>query len=148
VYVGEPIAVDIALYTRFQVENGGWAAVPSFDGFWTEKVFEADRFQFERRTIEGRAFGVADLKRVVVFPISPGEATIKSLGFNVAISQSSRSIFDMLGSTQSVRVDSKPITIKVLPLPESDKPAEFTGGVGKFTLAGAWTARARRTASP
>ena len=136
VYVGEPIAVDIALYTRFQIENGGWATMPTFEGFWTEKVFEADRFQFERRTVEGKTYGVADLKRVVLFPISPGETTIKPMAFNAAVAQSSQSIFDMLGSSQSVRVDSKPITIKVLPLPESDKPAEFTGGVGRFTLAG------------
>jgi len=137
VYVGEPIAIDIALYTRFQVENGGWAVVPTFDGFWNEKVFDADRFDFVRKTIDGRTFGVADLKRAVLFPISPGEATIKSMGFNVAVVQQSQSIFDMLGSTQSLRVDSKPITIKVLPLPEAGKPAEFTGGVGRFTLTGA-----------
>ena len=135
VYVGEPIALDISLVTRFQVENGGWAEQPGFDGFWTEKVFEADRFAFERRTIEGKTYGVADLKRVVLFPIAPGEATIKRMAFNVAVSQSPQSIFDMLGSAQSVRVDSKPITIKVLPLPESDRPVEFNGGVGQFTLA-------------
>ena len=135
VYVGEPIAVDISLVTRFQVENGGWAELPSFDGFWTEKVFEADRFAFERRTIYGKAYGVADLKRVLLFPITPGEANIKAMSFNVAVAQSPQSIFDMLGSSQSVRVSSKPITIKVLPLPEADKPAEFTGGVGRFTLA-------------
>jgi hypothetical protein len=40
----------------------------------------------------------------------------------------------MLGGTQNVRVDSKPIAIKVLPLPEADRPAEFTGGVGRFAL--------------
>ena len=137
VYVGEPIAVDIALYSRFQVENGGWAEVPSFDGFWTEKVYEADRFDFQRRTIDGHVFGVADLKRVVLFPIAPGEATIKSMAFNVAVAQQPQSIFDMLGSTQSLRVGSKPITIKVLPLPEAGKPAEFTGGVGQFTLTAA-----------
>ena len=135
VYVGEPIAVDISLVTRFQVENGGWAELPSFDGFWAEKVFEADRFAFERRTIDGKAYGVADLKKVVLFPITPGEANIKPMSFNVAVAQSPQSIFDMLGSSQSVRVSSKPIAIKVLPLPEADKPAEFTGGVGQFTLA-------------
>jgi hypothetical protein len=137
VYVGEPIAVDISLVTRFQVENGGWAELPSFDGFWTEKVFDADRFAFERRTIDGRAYGVADLKRSVLFPISPGDAKIKAMAFNVAIAQSPQSVFDMLGGTQNVRVDSKPIAIKVLPLPETGKTPEFTGGVGRFTLAAA-----------
>ena len=133
-YVGEPIAVNISLVTRFQVENGSWAALPSFDGFWTEKVFDADRFDFQRQTIDGKVFGVANLKQVVLFPISPGETTIKSMGFNASVMQQSQSIFDMLGGAQNVRVDSKAIPIKVLPLPEAGRPAEFTGGVGQFTM--------------
>jgi hypothetical protein len=43
----------------------------------------------------------------------------------------------MFGSAQTLRIDSKPVTLEVLPLPEKDKPAEFTGGVGRFTLAAA-----------
>jgi hypothetical protein len=133
-YVGEPITVDILLCSRFQVESGGWAELPTFDGFWAEKVFEASRFDFERRTIEGRAFGVAELKKVMLFPLTAGDVTIKPMAFNVSVAQAPRDFFDMLGSSQTVRVDSKPLALKILPLPEKDRPAEFTGGVGQFTL--------------
>jgi len=133
-YVGEPIAVDIALATRFQISNAAWAQLPSFDGFWAEKVFEANRFDFERRTIDGKAFGVAELEKVVLVPLTAGDATLKPMALNVEVAQPPRDVFDLFGSSQAVRVASKPLTLRVLPLPEAGKPAEFTGGVGQFTM--------------
>lgn len=137
VYVGEPLTVEVALCSRLQIANGGWAEVPTFDGFWTEKIFDADRFDFQRRVIDGKAYGVSLLKKSALIPISPGRATIKPLVLNVAVTQAPRDAFDFFGTTQNVRVASKPIPIEVLPLPEQGKPPEFTGGVGQFTLAAA-----------
>ncbi len=134
-YVGEPIMVEVLLCTRFQIANGGWAAVPSFDGFWAEKIFDADKFDFQRRTIDGKAYGVSVLKRVALFPLTSGRTTIKPMAFNVGVTQQ-RDMFDFFGSPQMVRIESKPVTLDILSLPEKGKPAEFTGGVGQFTLAG------------
>lgn len=135
VYVGEPITLEIALYTRLHLSNGGWAEAPAFDGFWAEKVYDAGRFDFQRRTVGGKAYDVALLKTVALFPLASGEATIKPLAFNVAVVQPPRDFFDVFGAASTVRVESKPVRIQVLPLPESGKPAEFTGGVGRFSLA-------------
>ncbi|HVP13912.1 MAG TPA: BatD family protein [Terriglobales bacterium] len=137
VYAGEPVIVEIALGTRLRIADGGWAEVPAFDGFWAEKVFDATRLDFQRRTIEGKSYDVAPLKTVALFPLAPGEVTIKPLAFNVAVVVPSRDPFGFFGGTQTVRVESKPVTIRVLPLPEKDKPKEFNGGVGRFTLAAA-----------
>lgn len=134
VFVGEPVTVEVLLCTRYQVANGGWAEMPSFDGFWTEKIFDADRFDFQRRVIDGKAYGVSLLKKAALIPIAPGRATLKPLAFNVSVSQPPRDVFDLFGSTQTVRIESKPVAIEVLPLPEKGKPASFTGGVGQFTL--------------
>src|SRR5439155_20372590 len=114
----------------------GWSSVPSFDGFWTEKLFDAERFDFQRRTLNGRSFGVALLKKVVLFPLTAGDARIQPLAFTVAVAAPPRDFFDVFGTTQTVRIESKPVVIRVLPLPEKDKPKEFTGGVGQFSLAG------------
>lgn len=134
VYVGEPVLLDVALYTRVRLVNGGWAENPAFDGFWAEKVFDAERFDFQRVTHAGRAYDMARLKTVALSPISPGEVTIKPLAFNAVVMRSSGDFFDMFGSPQNVRVESKPIAVRVLPLPEPGRPPEFTGGVGRFTL--------------
>lgn len=137
VYVGEPLTVEVSLCTRFQIANGGWAEIPAFDGFWTEKIFDADRFDFQNRVIDGRSFGVSLLKKAALIPITAGHARLKELAFNVAVQQQSRDPFDLFGSTQNLRIASKPVTIDVLPLPEAGKPAEFTGGVGQYTLTAA-----------
>ena len=134
VYVGEPITLQAAVATRFRITGGGWAEVPSFDGFWAEKVFDADKFAFQRKTIDGRAYDVSVLKKVALVPLSPGEITIKPMAFNVAVLQPTRDFFGVFGGTQTVRIESKPITLHVLALPDKDKPSAFTGGVGRFTM--------------
>ena len=137
VYVGEPVTVEVSLCTRLQLSNAGWAEMPAFDGFWAENLFDADRFEFQRRVIEGKAYDVSLLKKVALFPLSPGTATLKPMSFNVSVTQPSRDFFDMFGATQTVRIQSKPVPITVLPLPETGKPKEFTGGVGRFTMTAA-----------
>ncbi len=143
VYVGEPLLLDVSLLTRFQISNGGWAEVPAFEGFWVEKVFDAERFDFQRRTIDGKSFAVAPLKKSILFPLSPGVATIKPMSFNVSVAQAPRDFFDAFGTSQAVRIRSKPVTIQVLDLPERDRPAEFSGGVGQFD----WAANLDRAAT-
>jgi hypothetical protein len=148
VYLGEPVTVEVALATRFQISNGGWAAAPTFDGFWTEKIFDADKFDFQRRTIAGKTYGVSLLKKAALFPLSPGPTTIKPMAFNLEVVQTSRDIFDMFGGSQTVRVESKPVTIEVLPLPDKGKPASFTGGVGQFALSAALDRTATTNSEP
>jgi hypothetical protein len=148
VFVGEPVLLEVSLYVRLRVTDGGWAEMPTFDGFWAEKVYDATRFDFQRRTLAGKAYDVSRLKAVALFPLSPGEITLKPMAFNVAVTQTSRDFFDVFGTTQTVRVESKPVTIKVLPLPEKGKPGEFTGGVGRFTLSGALDRAATTNSEP
>ena len=148
VFVGEPVVVEVSLCTRLRITDGGWAEVPAFDGFWAEKIYDASRFEFQRRTLDGKAYDVARLKTVALFPLSPGEITLKPLVFNVAVMQTSRDFFDMFGTTQTVRAESKPVTIRVLPLPEKEKPREFTGGVGQFTFSGALDRTATTNSEP
>jgi hypothetical protein len=56
------------------------------------------------------------------------------MAFTAAVVQPPRDFFDMFGSSQTVRIESKPVTLNVLALPENGKPKEFTGGVGQFTM--------------
>jgi hypothetical protein len=104
VFVGEPVLLEVSLYVRLRVTDGGWAEMPTFDGFWAEKVYDATRFDFQRRTLAGKAYDVSRLKAVALFPLSPGEITLKPMAFNVAVTQTSRDFFDVFGTTQTVRV--------------------------------------------
>jgi len=133
-YVGEQVNVEFSLYNRFQINGVGDVQFPSFSGFWPEKIYDADKLNFQRKVIDGKQFEVALLKKTALFPVTSGEVEIGPLSMNVGVVQGSRDIFDMFGTTQTVKVESKPLLLTVLPLPESGKPVEFTGGVGRFTM--------------
>ena len=76
--------------------------------------------------------------------LKPGTFTLKTLPAQIVIRKESksapRSILEQLfGGGNSfeefpVAVQSKDVNIKVIPLPEKNKPQEFSGSVGKFTL--------------
>ncbi|MBI5805841.1 protein BatD [candidate division TA06 bacterium] len=134
VYQGEQVNVEFSLYNRFQISGVGDVQMPSFSGFWPEKIYDADKLNFQRKVVDGKQFEVALLKKTALFPVTSGEVEIGPLSMNVGVVQGSRDIFDMFGTTQAVKVESKPLRLTVLPLPESGKPAEFTGGVGRFTM--------------
>ena len=133
VYVGEQVTVEFTLYNRFQISDAGIAGLPTFSGFWTEKIFEADKFTWKQKVLDGKQYQYMMLKKVALFPMSGGELAVSPMTLNIAVVQASRDFFDFFGSSKTVKIESKPVTITALPLP-ADKPAEFTGGVGKFSL--------------
>jgi hypothetical protein len=134
VYQGEQVNVEFSLYNRFQISGVGDVQFPSFIGFWPEKIYEAEKLNFQRQVVDGRQFEVALLKKTALFPVTSGEVEIGPLSMNVGVVQGPRDFFDMFGTTQTVKVESKPLRLTVLPLPENGQPAEFTGGVGRFTM--------------
>jgi len=133
VYVGEQVTVDFTLYNRFQVSDARIAEMPTFSGFWTEKVFDAEKFNWEQKTHDGKQYQYMMLKKVALFPMSSGELAVSPMTLNIAVVHASRDFFDFFGNSKAVKIESKPVIITALSLPD-DKPVEFTGGVGKFSI--------------
>jgi hypothetical protein len=133
VYLGEEVNVEYDLWTRYNIQDVGAAQMPSFSGFWTEKIFEANQINYQRRVVNGKTFDVAVLKKMALFPMTSGDLQLDPMALTVSVIQPPRDFFDIFGTVRSVRIESKPIAVRVLPLPEP-KPPDFTGGVGKFTI--------------
>lgn len=134
VYVGEQVNVDYTLYTRLRITGMEMAEAPEFSGFWSEKLFDASKVDFHPRTVDGKKYNAMTLKRVALFPMSAGEHRAGALSLNIGVSQPPRDFFDFFGSERVARIASKPVIITALPLPEEGRPAEFSGGVGQFTM--------------
>jgi hypothetical protein len=133
VYLGEEVNVEYDLYSRYNIQEYGDWQMPTFSSFWTEKIYEANQLNFQRRVVNGKAYDFAVLKKIALFPMTSGDLRIDPIALTVAIVQPPKDFFDGFGTIRTVRVESKPITVSVLPLPEP-KPPEFTGGVGIFTV--------------
>ena len=139
VYVGEQVGVTYKLFTRYDLRNVQYGQVPTFTGFWTETVFDAQRLDMQREVVDGRAFNTALLKRLALFPTTAGKHTLEQLEVNCEIiaGRRSRGLFDFdpfnTFDTQQVRVRSGDIEIEVIPLP-AGAPKGFGGTVGQFEM--------------
>lgn len=158
-YQGQAIIVTYKLYTptnRLQVEPPDKA--PSYPGFWAEDLLkEATQYPQYYETVNGKKYIVAELRKTALYPQKSGALVIDPLVQNVVyqIKVKSRSPFaddpffsndpffknfmddSFMGTEfQNVKktLKSNSLTINVKPLPTANKPIEFSGAVGKFSL--------------
>ena len=114
--------------------------LPEFTGFLKQEL-EQGEIQTELEHYNGRNYQTAVLYRTILYPQHSGDIAIDPAHFEAIIrvqtQQRVRSIFDdFFGSYTNVTkaLTAPGVTIHVAPLP-GGKPAGFSGGVGKFTLA-------------
>lgn len=144
VYQNEPVVVTYKIYTAVSVNSYGISQLPNMVGFWSEEFPAPQRPRIYDEVIDGRQFKVAEIKKLALFPQSPGSKTLEPLTVECEVQlprRRSRDIFDsffddpFFGRTVRQPIRSNPITIDVMPLPEEGKPADFSGAVGSFTIA-------------
>jgi hypothetical protein len=156
-YIGETIVATYKLYVHpdLNIVNVSVPKMPSFNGFWTQD-FGIKELKFTTEVVNGTPYRVADLKQVVLIPQQKGTLTIDPMEIEFLVRllikqqpqrKKYRDPFDMLFDDPffndpffSTRykdfpftVRSKPVSIKVLPLP-TPEPADFHGGVGNLQM--------------
>lgn len=152
-YVGEPIIASFKLYTRLRSESTITGA-PSFNGFSVNDL-DVKNNGGGIEKFDGRQYNVYTLRKVQLYPLQPGDITLDPLVADnkvsfikseYANSQNGDRFYDMLENfadatspqnavvEQNVVLKSKPVTISVKPLPVENKPDDFKGGVGNFSI--------------
>lgn len=143
VYLGEQITVTHKIYTRLNLKGLQDVKFPEYNGFYSQDYSKQGQVTLESENIDGIIFNVAELKKVFLFPQRTGKIELEPIEVECIVrEQASRrpqSVFDQLfgmGTYEDklYKVKSKPLTIEVLPLPEKDKPENFSGAVGEFNF--------------
>jgi len=153
-YVGEPITASFKLYTRLRSESTITDA-PSFNGFSVSEMELNNTNSSGVEKYNGRDFNVYTLRKVQLYPLQPGKITLDPLVADnkvtfikaeYASAQSGDMFLDMMQNfadataprdaivEQHVTLQSKPVEITVKPLPDENKPADFKGCVGNFSI--------------
>jgi hypothetical protein len=115
-------------------------------GFWTEEFSLPPQPQTHYEVVDGRRFLVAEIKRLALFPASPGEKVIDPMEVDCEVRirrRSRRDLFDsffdddffgdVFGRRVRTRIASRPIKIEVKPFPPG-QPKNFSGLSGRFTM--------------
>ena len=137
-YVNEQVTLSIKFYHAVRLYSQPEYNSPQTTDFWTDMI-EPQKSYYE--TVKGRRYKVIEINSAL-FPTRSGELTIGKATVEVQVPASTRrrrdpfgsSIFDMLGRGELKTISSKPITIQVKPLPAENKPGDFSGTVGNFTI--------------
>ncbi|MBO7146105.1 MAG: protein BatD [Salinivirgaceae bacterium] len=139
-YQGQYLVATIKLYIRNK-DVSGFEDVkfPPFTGFWSSDLEAPQQIELLRENVNGQIYNTGLLKKVLLMPQRSGELTIDPMEITVLSRTRVRSnnpFDDFFGGsyrTTPYKLASKPVKINVDPLP-AGKPADFSGGVGNFTL--------------
>lgn len=155
VYIDEPVVLRFKIYRRGDVRvNNVDYDIPKMTEFLTEPPAQAQNVG----TINGIQYEVTEVK-TILYPSSTGEFTIgpgvlkgeiikriqRQKNQRRRANSPFESFFDdeddpfqsFFGSNlqaKPFRIASKTVSLKVIPLPESDKPKNFNGTVGNYKL--------------
>ncbi len=130
VYLGQGMPVQWFLYKKRQ-SSFAMNIQPHEnmqpENFWTEKVKDPSIAQFtETEEIKGQEYFRALAASYIFFPLQEGELKIDPLKLTV------KSPFSgFFTRSRPVVLESEPIDVKVLPLPQQGQ-GQFTGAVGRF----------------
>jgi hypothetical protein len=158
-YQGELITLTFKLYTptnRLQVDPPDKA--PSYPGFWAQDLLkDATQYPQYNETVNGKKYIVAELRKAALYPQKSGvlsiEPLVQDIVYQVKVKAKSpfaddpffgndpffKNFMDdsFFGSEfQNIKktLRSNAISVNVKPLPTANRPLDFTGSVGQFTM--------------
>ncbi len=151
-FVGEPVTATFKLYSRLESKSD-IVKNPGFYGFTVQDMVNLDDKLTAVENINGKNFDVHIIRKVQLYPLRPGTFNIDAMEVQnkVEFSKSAVSkkteqeivegVFENadVGEKASMAVfennmNTQPVAITVKPTPQKNKPEEYNGATGNFTI--------------
>jgi hypothetical protein len=141
VFVNEQAILTVRFYSSVPLLGNPEYVPPKLEGVLTEDLPPLRNYN---ANFKGRTYGVTEIK-TALFPMQTGRRTIGAatvrcqLQQDMALDPFSQDFFDRffsqgLNPAQTKTIASQPLQLEVAALPVAGRPADFSGGVGRFTL--------------
>jgi hypothetical protein len=154
-YVGEPIVATYKLYSRLSSESRVTKR-PYLNGFSVYDMVDPSSDPVSVEKLNGKAYTVHIIRKTQLIPLQPGNIDLDPVEVENTVhfvkggghqephhtGNAIRDLLDQLTGEQeagpeiseNVTLDTKPLTITVKPLPDENKPANYNGAVGNFSV--------------
>lgn len=154
-YVGEGVMVTYKFYSRINTTSQVLKR-PSLTGFSVVEMVDAYESKPDIEIYNGQRYYVNLVRKVQLFPLQAGKfelepAQISSTVHFMKIGKDAKNgnsdelsqllqksgadnSFSMTPYDHATTVQSQPLTLEAIPLPENGQPQNFSGGIGAFTL--------------
>ncbi|HVW60247.1 MAG TPA: BatD family protein [Puia sp.] len=161
-YVGEPIVATYKLYSRLSSESRVTKR-PSLNGFSVYDMVDPTTDVPSVERLNGKAYTVHTIRKTQLIPLQAGTIDLDPVEVENTVhfvkgtkqqerhssGNALRDFFDQMSDDdnmgpeidENVTLDTKPVSITIKPLPEENKPANFNGAVGSFTIQASLTNR-------
>ena len=137
-YLNEAITVVYKLYVAQGTGVRNWRELdsPRYSDFWSQNIDVKGVNNIQNGTYKGEDYRYVVLKKAVLYPQKIGKLIIEPLSLDVTVEVPSqrRDIFGRSTTPVNRTISSGNRTINVKPLPENEKPKDFSGAVGNFDL--------------
>ncbi len=135
-YLNEPITVVYKLYFSNNIGITNWRELnkPKYNNFWSQNI-DIKQLVLEQGKYNGENYRFVVLRKTVLYPQKSGKLEIEplSLDVDVQLPSNRRNIFgQVMVVADNKRVSAGAKTIMVRSLPETGKPKDFSGAVGRF----------------
>ena len=152
VFEQEAFVLTYKIYTRetkLQLNN---AKLPDFKGFHSQEIEMATNAKWTTEHYQGRNYYTTVYRQFVLFPQQSGKLYIDPAQFQMTVGKPVQSAdpFDAFfnGGSSVIEIEKNiatpKIAINVNPLP-AGKPANFSGGVGEFTISSSINSKELKT---
>jgi hypothetical protein len=138
VYQNEKLVYKFSFYSNVALASNPEYFAPDFSGFWNDGSKPSNRIE----NIDGAEYSVSEVE-TLLYPIETGNKTISPTRLKIAVMDFSSpsslddffgSFFQGMGQRQVKTLESEEIKIRVLPLPQENRPADFYGAIGDFKI--------------
>lgn len=151
-YEQEALVYTVKLYSSYApIKFIGATEAPKFDGFVVEESDETSK-SLHYETYNGQEYATAIIARYIIFPQMTGKLTVKGNTYTVSTDEQEYyddPYFRMLTVRRPIQLNVTPndlvIDVKALPSPQ---PADFSGGVGQFSISSSLPAATLKTNQP
>ena len=135
-FVNEPITVVYKLYFSYNIGITNWQELskPKYNDFWSQNI-DIKQLVAQDGMFKGERYRYVVLRKTVLYPQKSGKLEIEPLSLDIdcQVPTNRRNFWGQVLMTEdSKRVSAGSKVINVKPLPESGKPEDFSGAVGKF----------------
>ncbi|MGM0635388.1 MAG: BatD family protein [Bacteroidota bacterium] len=135
-YLNEGIYVVYKLFIGRNVNIRNFRPIddPKFKDFWNQNI-DIDELELKEGEYAGEPYQYVELRRTILYPQKTGELIIEPATYSLSVEVPTNRR-DIFGRRQYEMVERKVSTktrkIEVKPLPNENKPADFSGAVGQF----------------
>ncbi len=129
VYFGQKVVLSYELYSRYNIEDFGFLDSVNISDF-IGKDIPQDKLKAQYVYIDGNKYVKYEAMQRFLLPIKAGKFSIPTYNFQANVSTGG-GFFD---SAKPVYLKTNPVEITVKPLPQDNKPSDFSGIVGKLNV--------------